>query len=356
MGNQTVVREEPHVRLAAFTPSRGAASTVISLPMAAVCFPVEHLDIRPLTTAHSPVHFWCCRIVRAWESHNVRKTAGPALDLEKVYADYSGDTRASRLEARISQSDQIIPGAIPCDRAASRSGCRHSMNPEGALIIFARAPIPGHTKTRLVGALGPERAAELYRCFLLDTVEQASKCPATVFVAVDEPEHVEDMRPLVREVCPDASLVVQSGCDLGERIANAVREVLARGHSRAAVIGSDSPILPSSRVEQALSLSRDFDLVLGPCTDGGYYLVALRADTPQLFRGIAWSSAEVLIETLRRAHARKMSVRLLEPWYDVDTPRDLVFLRSHLTALSLAGEDIPCPRTWAYVRELRVEG
>jgi len=223
---------------------------------------------------------------------------------------------------------------------------------EPALIIFARAPIAGETKTRLIPALGAAGAAALYRCFLLDTLAQACHTPASVIVAVAEPCHLNPVRALVEEACAEASLIVQSGANLGERIANAVRQAFARGFPRAVVIGSDSPSLPPDRLSQALDLSGHRDLVLGPSLDGGYYLIGLRALLPELFRGIAWSSDTVLLDTLGVARRSGVSVALLEPWYDVDTPQDLSLLRTHLTALSLAGGPIPCPRTWEYLQRL----
>jgi len=224
-----------------------------------------------------------------------------------------------------------------------------------ALIIFARAPVAGKAKTRLVPALGARRAAELYRCFLLDTLESARKLDAEIVVAVAEARDLRLVRTLAEEACPEARLIVQSGADLGQRIANAVRGTLMRGCPRAVVIGSDSPSLPPRLLREALDLSPDRDLVLGPCYDGGYYLIGLRAFRPELFSDIAWGSENVLIDTLRRAEGMELSVALLEPWHDVDTPEDLRCLHAHLTAQSLAAKPISCPRTWQYLCDLGEE-
>jgi len=221
-----------------------------------------------------------------------------------------------------------------------------------AVIVFARAPFPGGTKTRLIPALGPDRASDLYRCFLLDTLANLQGVDADVVVAAAEEGDSPAVASLVEDVCPGSELIVQSGADLGERIANSVRQVLSRGHPRVAVIGTDSPSLPSRLVGEALDLAAERDLVLGPSFDGGYYLIGLRALAPPLFAGIAWGSDSVLCDTLARARDLRLSVALLEPWYDVDTPGDLNHLRDHLTKQALTSQPICCPRTWDYLRHL----
>ena len=221
-----------------------------------------------------------------------------------------------------------------------------------AVIAFARAPSAGGTKTRLIPALGPDGAADLYRCFLLDTLANLQGVEADIVVAAAQEGDSQAVASLAEDVCPGAELIVQSGADLGERIANAVRQVLSRGHPRVAVVGTDSPSLPSRLVGEALELAAERDLVLGPAFDGGYYLIGLRALAPALFAGIAWGSDSVLCDTLARARDLRLSVALLQPWYDVDTPGDLNHLRDHLERQALASQPICCPRTWDHLRGL----
>jgi len=229
------------------------------------------------------------------------------------------------------------------------------MSQHSAVIIFARAPIPGQAKTRLIPALGASAAADLYRCFLLDCLDRAGKVAAEVYVAAAEPEQRDAVRAIAAEVCPRAEVTVQSGRDLGERMSAAFDEAFRRGHPSALILGTDIPSLPFDRVDRALLLLRDRQVVLGPCLDGGYYLIGLQAPAPRLFQQIDWGSGSVLVDTLMRARSLSLSVSLLEPWLDVDTPQDLAMLRSYLHALSLAGEPIPCPRTWRHLRE-RIAG
>jgi rSAM/selenodomain-associated transferase 1 len=251
----------------------------------------------------------------------------------------------------LSRAGSQVEQGVPAREAEYNA----AMGKRAALIVFARAPVAGHTKTRLIPALGAARAAQLYRCFVLDTLEAARRAPADVIVAGADPQHLDCLRALADEACPEAAVIGQRGADLGERIANAVRDALGLGPPRAVVIGSDSPDLPPERVREALDLAAERDLVLGPCSDGGYYLIGMQAVMPQVFRGIEWSSETVLADTIRRAQEIEASIALLEPWQDVDTPEDLRALRARLAAQSLAGQPIGCNRTWGYLSGLPEE-
>jgi rSAM/selenodomain-associated transferase 1 len=224
-----------------------------------------------------------------------------------------------------------------------------------ALILFARNPVPGRAKTRLIPALGAEAAAELYRCFLLDSLEAAAGQRADVLVAVADADSLDAVRNLASPVCPRADFLVQQGDDLGQRMGHAFEAVFSRGYQGAVLVGTDVPSLPPLRVNDALRYCSSRDLVLGPSLDGGYYLIGLRKVIPECFADLPWGGPTVLVETLRRAHEAGASVSLLDPWYDVDTPEDLRVLRSHLTALDLARDTIFCPRTWEFLHRLPPE-
>jgi len=226
------------------------------------------------------------------------------------------------------------------------------MQKSPAVVVFTRAPSAGGTKTRLIPALGADGAADLYPCFLLDTLANLEDVSADVIVAADDESSSRVVASLAQQVCPAADLIVQSGADLGERIANAVRQILSRGHPQVVVIGTDSPSLPSRLIDEALHLASERDVVLGPAFDGGYYLIGLHALIPLLFRGIAWGSDSVLCSTLERARDLRLEVSLIEPWYDIDTPDNLDHLRDELSALARASKPIPCPRTWDYLCRL----
>jgi glycosyltransferase A (GT-A) superfamily protein (DUF2064 family) len=104
-------------------------------------------------------------------------------------------------------------------------------------------------------------------------------------------------------------------------------------------IGSDSPTLPVEFVADAFHRLEHLDCVLGPATDGGYYLIGLRAEQGGLFDGIEWGTPRVIAQTVARAQKSALSLALLPPWYDVDDAADLELLCGHLAALSAAEAD-----------------
>jgi hypothetical protein len=200
-----------------------------------------------------------------------------------------------------------------------------------AVAIMAKAPRPGEVKTRLCPPLTAAEAAGLYRCFLLDKIEQVRTLDGATPVIAFAPE---DGAPVFQALAPGFALVPQRGEGLGARLAACFDRFFADGYAGALLIDSDTPTLPGGFLLQALHLlgEPDTDLVLGPSEDGGYYLVGLRAAHPELFRDIPWSTPRVLPETLGRARARGLHATCLPPWFDVDTGADLERLRAWLRA------------------------
>lgn len=193
------------------------------------------------------------------------------------------------------------------------------------ILVFVKYPRPGRVKTRLAAALGTDRAAELYRSFvemLLARLRDGGLDPVVLF----DPQEPEAR---YREWLGEGRYRAQRGADLGRRMAAALQESLDGGARRAVLIGSDSPHLPPARLHRAFQALEVDPVVLGPCADGGYYLVGVRESVPDLFDGIPWSTPGVLQATLARAGA--LPVALLEEDFDVDTPEDLERLRVALT-------------------------
>jgi glycosyltransferase A (GT-A) superfamily protein (DUF2064 family) len=117
------------------------------------------------------------------------------------------------------------------------------------------------------------------------------------------------------------------------------------GASRVVVIGPDAPTLDPSFVISAFVALEGRDVVLGPATDGSYYLIGSRRAVPQLFEKIDWSTPDVLGQSIDRLDGTGLSVAVLPPWYEVDTPESLRMLRGHLRAMRRAGMDPLLPRT-----------
>jgi len=202
----------------------------------------------------------------------------------------------------------------------------------GTLVVFARAPVEGAVKRRLAAALGPARALALYEAFLDDACALAASLSSTRSIArgvlavtggADHPAVVERAR------AHGLAIAEQRGGDLGARMANALEDNFTYGP--VCVIGSDSPTLDRALVVEAFAALARHDVVLGPATDGGYWLVGARRPAPDLFAGIEWGSDRVLVETLARLRAHDHA--LLPFWYDVDDAAGLDLLRAHLAVL-----------------------
>jgi rSAM/selenodomain-associated transferase 1 len=197
------------------------------------------------------------------------------------------------------------------------------------LAIMAKAPRAGAVKTRLCPPLRPPEAAELARCFLLDTVERVRQIVGVQPIVAYAPA---EALAQFEEAAPGFVLLPQRGRDLGERQRHLVEDALGLGLQAALLIGTDSPTLPRECLDEAVSLvmARDVDVVLGPTEDGGYYLIGLRTPSPALFEGIPWSTPTVLSRILERAQRLGLRVACLPTWFDVDTGADLERLRAAL--------------------------
>jgi rSAM/selenodomain-associated transferase 1 len=197
------------------------------------------------------------------------------------------------------------------------------MPTDPALLIFVKYPEPGKVKTRLAAAIGAELAAQLYHEFIRCTLDMARQLEvATRFVAFTPAEKEPDFKKLFPG--PWQWFAQADSADLGVRIQRAIQYVQQQNYSHVLTIGTDSPSLPVAYLKQAITALANHDLVLGPATDGGYYLIGLKSAPPELFSEIDWSTERVFPQTRERAAQIKMSVHQLPLWYDVD---DLAALR-----------------------------
>ncbi len=189
-----------------------------------------------------------------------------------------------------------------------------------ALIVMARHPTPGETKTRLCPPFRPDQAAALYERFLLQVFRTVRSVPGIArFVAYTPADRID----YFREIAPDFELMPQQGDGLGERLDVALSAVLARGFDGVVVLGSDAPTLPLAHLAAAFDLLEQVDIVLGPCEDGGYYLIGAKRPQPRLLREVRMSTPTVLQDTLELAAQEGLAVGLAPRWYDVDTIEDL---------------------------------
>ena len=223
------------------------------------------------------------------------------------------------------------------------------------VIVFAKNPIPNEVKTRLIPLFSPEQAAALYTAFLIDWCETlAELSDVDLVIAYTPPEAESDLQALIGD---DVIYISQIGADLGERLTSATLWAAKQGYTKILFVGSDSPTLPISYISQAITRLDSQDTVIGPSTDGGYYLIgfsaaALTTTVPHVFEEIAWSTAKVLKQTVRRIHSAEATLGLLPPWYDIDTAEDLAFLQAHIASMRLAGDSVQAIRTESLLTEL----
>jgi uncharacterized protein len=224
-----------------------------------------------------------------------------------------------------------------------------------ALVIVAKYPEPGRVKTRLGAALGSERAAALYRAFLLDLAERftaAERAGRFVLYWASPPG-----AGLLGEVVGwDARIFAQRGDDFSERLRNISCDIRAAGYRRLVILGSDSPHVAAEMVTDAFDALDRSDISIGPALDGGYYLIGLPLTTepPDLFGEIVMSTTTVYAETVARAAALGLTTTALAPTFDVDEITDLARLRALLEA---AKERVSprCPHTFAALNALDIE-
>jgi uncharacterized protein len=209
----------------------------------------------------------------------------------------------------------------------SRSSC--------GIAVMAKASQPGFSKTRLCPPLTPEEAADFNTAFLQDVaanILSAATCTEIDgYMAYSPP----GCAPFFESILPGRIGLLECWLpDFGDCLFSAITQLLDRGHQGAVVLNSDSPTLPTSLlVETAEVLARPGDrMVLGPSTDGGYYLLGLKQPHKRMFEDVDWSTERVALQTLERAHELDLSVHALPAWYDIDDAEALRTLRAELCA------------------------
>jgi rSAM/selenodomain-associated transferase 1 len=197
--------------------------------------------------------------------------------------------------------------------------------PRSHLLVFAKAPVPGQVKTRLVPTLGARGAAELYERLTLHALATALKSgvgPVDLW-CTPSTEH-----PFFKRCAKDLQVTLHRQVEgtLGWRMAHAIQTTLERT-APAILIGTDCPSLTQDDLIEAATFLQDFDAVITPTEDGGYVLIGLRRASIILFDGIAWGTKEVLQETRRRLRTLGWQWQELPERWDVDRPEDVERLR-----------------------------
>jgi len=193
------------------------------------------------------------------------------------------------------------------------------------IILFGRYPVPGKTKTRLIPGLGPAGAAELQRRLTEKTLETLKQVGSRIDIEIEVCLDGGTKAKAGRWLGKDLLYSQQAPGDLGERMHAAFQEAFQQGCRRVVLVGTDIPGLKTRHLEEAFRAFEDRDLVLGPSTDGGYWLMGLNRRI-NLFRNIRWGTGDVLEQTLSAARGFGLGFCQLDPLTDVDTEEDLRLL------------------------------
>ncbi len=206
--------------------------------------------------------------------------------------------------------------------------------------IFVKHPLAGRVKTRLAADSGNKYATELYAAFLADIADRFRETGDRRVLCYTPSDRAASSY-FARVAGQHYELWPQPSASLGDRMAAFFDRFITAAAPRVVVIGSDSPTLPHDFVLQAFHLLESRDCVLGPATDGGFYLVGQRDQPRPIFDGVEWSKSNVLDQTVERIAGIGASLGLLSPWYDVDTLDDLHVLRGHVKALRSSSSSSP---------------
>jgi len=239
--------------------------------------------------------------------------------------------------------------------AAARTSC--------GIAVMAKASAPGRTKTRLVPPLSFDEAAAFNTAFLKDVVANllaASRHePITGYVAYGPPGP-QSLAFFKETLPPEVGLLEAWNPNFGACLSSSIEQMLDRGHPAAVVLNSDSPTLPTALLTRTASLlAQPGDrAVLGPSTDGGYYLLGVKRCHSRLFEDIAWSTERVAGQTLQRAEEIGLPMHVLPAWYDVDDLESLKRMHGELYGGSAVADGLHihrAPHTAQLLRLLTAE-
>ncbi|OCC14585.1 Glycosyltransferase [Dissulfuribacter thermophilus] len=196
-----------------------------------------------------------------------------------------------------------------------------------SVIVFSRLPVRGAVKRRLAREIGEKEAFSCFKRLYIDSLQEVLKVNASRFLFLTPyPEDFSTFTgswPLVNNF----SVKAQVGDDLGQRMKNALLEIFKMGFEIGVIVGTDVPDLRAYHIEQAFKRLLYQDIVLGPCEDGGYYLIGVRSglrDWQELFHEIPWGTSEVFERTIYKAQKMGYKIHVLEMLYDVDHYEDVM--------------------------------
>lgn len=214
------------------------------------------------------------------------------------------------------------------------------------VVLMAKAPTPGRVKTRLIGPLTAQQAADIHHAMMECVISRLAKAfgarPDTqLLLAIDDPTATPDAAPSApppwtRHALDTGWRIIPQGKgDLGDRLLSVHHSL---GGGPVFFFGVDSPDVPMHALRRLPTLLARADLVLGPVDDGGYWTIGLRRPEPRLFVGVDWGTAAVYHQTMQRAARCGLHAVDAHKWTDVDEPDDLHNLQARLAELSRRGQ------------------
>lgn len=198
---------------------------------------------------------------------------------------------------------------------------------DNLLIIFAKYPVPGRVKTRLAARLGDAEAARIYKAcaeLTIGAVKPGEHHEYDLAVAFWPPEKASSM---AKWLGSGMTLSSQQGQDLGSRMHHAFTAGFAQCYKKIIIIGADCPAVTRELILQGFACLAGAHTVMGPATDGGYYLIGLRRSAPGLFEDISWGTNRVAGQTLAKCSALNMTCSMLPVLRDIDRIEDLEYYR-----------------------------
>lgn len=205
------------------------------------------------------------------------------------------------------------------ERVSGMSPIVYNAGVRPVIILFAKAPVSGNVKTRLIPALSSNEAADLHRAFVSDLLLRFEDLHwADLELHTDSDT---DAWPTV-----EVPRKLQISGSLGLRMLHSLEQAMRAGRPSATIVGADAPTLPADYLEQLVNASSD--VALGPTDDGGFYAIRARRTDPKMFDGVTWSRTDTLQRTIEALGACGLTVSVGPGWFDVDAPADLERLRA----------------------------
>ncbi|MGC9260092.1 MAG: TIGR04283 family arsenosugar biosynthesis glycosyltransferase [Phycisphaerae bacterium] len=262
-------------------------------------------------------------------SGTIRGVIGAGMGILGMIAKEALSTSARHSPCLAGQQSPLVG---PCWTRSGRCVKSVPLSPTaGKLVVFLRYPRPGHTKTRLVPVLGPDGAADIQRAMSLHTLAQARQLAQRRPVDIELRYCGGSCSEVAAIYGRDIDMRAQGEGDLGDRMYRACAEAFGQGAARVVIVGTDCPEMNADMMARAFDSLKDNDLVIGPATDGGYYLIGMRRPIAALFSHIAWGTEVVLAQTMAVARDLALAVHLLDPLHDVDRPADITIWQESIT-------------------------